>query len=94
MEMKEAIAFAKLAVIEAFQGEDIAQIRLEEIELKEDLQEWNITFGLYRPAVNARFNALGAFMSDAQFKKSYRVVRVSNNDGKVLSIRIRESGDD
>ncbi len=94
MEMREAIAFAKGAVVDAFQGEDIAQVRLEEIELKENVQEWHITFGLYRPAVNARFNALGAFMSDAQFKKSYRVVRLANDTGRLLSIRIREAGDE
>ena len=93
MEMKQAINIAKSHILQAFEGEYVDSIRLEEIEYKENEKEWFITFGLYRPQVSS---GLGFSTSSLHqpLKRSYKIVRVSEDEGRALSVRNRETSED
>ena len=92
MELKQAVVIAKTYLWQAFENEKVGEIRLEEIEYKEDAKEWLITLGIYRPSVG---NYLMNFSTLHQpLKKSYKVVRVSDEKERVLSVKNRETGEE
>lgn len=88
MEVKEAIALARQYVTDVFSDEQLKDFGLEELEFDDDKNIWAITLGFSRPwQVNAGQNALAALVSP---KRDYKVVRISDQTKKVLSIKNRE----
>ena len=83
MEARDAVQLAKQYVFELFRDEGIAEIGLEEIEGERgDL--WTITIGFSRDWDRNLSSVLGG-----QRSRSYKVIRINDKDGRVLSIKDR-----
>ena len=97
MEVKDAVAKAKAYVEELFAGEGVVDVRLEEVEHDEAQGAWNITLGFLRRA-EAEAERLDPFTTGlsaalraiATQTRSYRVVRIRENDGAVLSVKRKD----
>ena len=90
MDAKVAIALAKNHVAEMFKDELTAPPTLEEIWLDDRRDEWFVTLGVRRPTNYVerdpfRLPAGGRTVPD------YKVVQIANKDGKVASVRNRET---
>ena len=83
MEAKEAVQTAKQYVWDLFGDEGVAEIGLEEIEGAPG-EFWKITIGFSRDWDRNLSSVLGG-----QRSRSYKVIRVNDKDGRVLSIKDR-----
>ena len=86
MEVQAAIQKAKEHVAEMYQEEPISQVGLEEVEFEQAKNVWLITIGFvrdWRPQGN-RFLELNTP------KRTYKVVRIRDQDGGLESLRTRE----
>lgn len=91
MNVKEAVAQAKKYIFELFSDENPKNIGLEEVEFDEQANEWLITIGFSRPWDDPIGSALAAFSNpQAPVGRAYKIVRISNINDKVLSVKSRE----
>ena len=77
MEVQEAVRAAKAHVTELFEDEEIMNVGLEEVEFKNG---WRITIGFSRPWDRTILTAPG---------RSYKVVRLNDKTGRVVSVTDR-----
>ena len=90
MNVKEAVAHAKAHVLDLFAEENLTNVGLEEIEYEDQSGEWIVTIGFSRPWDEPR-NALAALTAGNTPRRAYKIVRISNNLGQVLSVKNRET---
>jgi hypothetical protein len=90
MEVKEAVAAAKRYIQELFADEDIADVGLEEVEFDNARNVWNITTGFSRVREPADAPPFGNFLMPKRRVRSYKIVRISDRSGKILSVKNRE----
>ena len=83
MEVKQAVEVAKRYIIDLFEDEHISDIGLEEIETDQG-GCWQITIGFSRPWDRN----VGAVLSGTR-SRTYKTIRVSDEDGRVLSVKDR-----
>ncbi len=88
MDLKEEIALAKQHVRDVFAEERISDVGLEEVEFDDTSQNWLITIGFSRPWGDARIAGMAAEMFPK--KRDYKIVRITDDEKKVLSIKNRE----
>jgi hypothetical protein len=86
MDFKDAVKAAKQHVIEIFDGENLSNVGLEEIEHDEVRHLWTVTIGFSRPWDN--IGALSA-IAGQKIPRSYKVVTIDDTDGKIRSISNR-----
>lgn len=89
MDVKEAVGAAKRYIQELFADEGITNIGLEEVEFDEPTGEWQVTIGFSRP-----WDKLGGLAGLASYPnqlRSYKVVRISDETGKIISVKNRET---
>ena len=89
MEVKEAVKVAKDYVTDLLAEEGMTNLGLEEIYFDDQSEIWDVTLGFSRPWNSSR-GALSAITGDTLARRAYRVVRVRNSDGQVLSIKKRD----
>ena len=82
MNVKEAVQVAKEYVLDLFIDEGITNVGLEEIE--DEGGCWRITIGFSRPWDRN----IGSVLS-GQSGRTYKIIRVSDEDGSVLSVKDR-----
>lgn len=82
MEVKEAVNMAKEHIRNLYEGEKIVNLGLEEVELANDV--WSIAVGFSRPWDSTPRDMLGH--PQGPRARSYKVVRISDRDGTVLSV--------
>ncbi len=89
MNVKEAVARAKTHILDLFADENLANVGLEEVEHEDDSDEWIVTIGFSRPWDESRntFSALASVNTPP--RRAYKVVRISNQSGQVLSVKNR-----
>ena len=87
MDVKEAAQTAKEYVMDLFSDEEITHVGLEEVEFENASQDWKITIGFTRPwdIKSPLLTALG----DQRAARSYKVIRISDDDGEVRSVKDR-----
>jgi hypothetical protein len=90
MEVKEAVAAAKRYIQELFADEDIADVGLEEVEFDNARNIWNITTGFSRFREPIDAPPFGNLLVPKRRVRSYKVVRISDKNGKILSVKNRE----
>ena len=90
MEAKQVIALAKQHLTELFADELTTSPTLEEIWLDERSNEWCVTLGVRRPTNHVEQDWLRGLGSKGRTVPDYKVVRVSDKDGKVVSVLNRE----
>ena len=84
MDVKEAVRTAKEYLVNLYDGEDIADIGLEEVVFNDELHNWNITIGFTRPW-DTRNNVVTAL----RLRRSYKVVSIDDTTGRVESLTDR-----
>lgn len=89
MDAKDAVKSAKRYVSEMLAEEGIVNLGLEEIERDDAEQTWNITLGFSRPW-NTANGPLSTLSGETPARRAYRVIRVRESDGMVLSMKRRE----
>lgn len=90
MEVLEAVRLAKQYVQDLFVLEGIDNVGLEEVEFNDSDNIWSITIGFSRPW-DKIYNPIAAATGNNQYnKRSYKVVRISNDNGKVISVKNHE----
>lgn len=88
MEVADAIRRAKVYAAEVLKDERISNLGLEEIDRDDDI--WLITVGFSRPW-DARGDLLSRVNGDSLKKeRSYRVVKIRDVDGEVVSFKRHE----
>lgn len=86
MNVKEAVDTALTYVADLFEKEKPRNVGLEEVEFKDAEGQWHVTVGFSRPW------DYGPTIAGFQVKprRDYKVVRIDDESGKVLSVKIRK----
>ena len=84
MEVTEAVHAAKQHIINLFGTEKINYVALEEVKLDYSTNNWLVTIGFDRQW-DREVGPLGPILTKAR-NRSYKVVRIDDVDGKLLSI--------
>ena len=87
MDVKQVVQKAKEYLADLFDGEEIEYVGLEEVDFDDESQQWKITIGFSRPW--DRPKALPASLLEDPLKRSYKVVRINDADGRVISLKDR-----
>ncbi len=87
MNVKEAVSAAKGFIQDLFADEGITDIGLEEVEFDEPEDEWRVTIGFTRPWDKA--GGIATFASPTNPRRTYKVVHISGETGKVASVKNR-----
>ena len=90
MDVRDATRTAKEYLVDLFDGEEIMHVGLEEVVFDETSNCWGITIGFSRPwERSAAPTALAAALGDRRPARSYKVIRVNDDDGRVESLTDR-----
>ncbi len=84
MEVKDAVATAKGHVATLFADEEITEVGLEEVQFDEESDEWWVTIGFKRPW-NRPIMDVNVLTQRALFR-AYKQVRISDSDGRIVSL--------
>ena len=87
MDVKEAVGTAKTYVADLFADEEIAHVGLEEIVFDELSGDWKVTIGFSRPW--SQFNAVVTALDPDRHGRAYKVVRIKDCDGSIVSLTDR-----
>lgn len=90
MDAKDAIATAKQYVADLFGEEGIINMGLE--ELSYDLDIWEVTIGFSRPW-NVKRDALSAVTGTTVLKRSFKELKISDADKRLIEIRDKDIRD-
>jgi len=90
MDVKEAVRTAKEYIADLFANEGVSNLGLEEVEFDDGKRTWQVTIGFSRPwdRPSAAFTAI---MQGSSLPRSYKVVRIDDASGHVLSVKARET---
>lgn len=88
MQVNDAVRIAKEYVADIFSGEQIEEVGLEEVDFDEAGPAWRVTIGFFRPWDRPR--GVGAALDfDTWRRRSFKVVRIDDASGQVLSLTHR-----
>ena len=87
MDVKEAVGTAKTYVVDLFADEAITYVGLEEVEFDELSGDWKVTIGFSRPW--NQLNAVVTALAPDRHGRAYKVVRIKDRDGRVISLTDR-----
>ena len=87
MDVKQAVQTAREYVVSLYDEEDIMDIGLEEVEFDYCSEQWRVTIGFSRPW--DRTKEVGIRIADFQRPRSYKVVRILDGDGQIVSLKDR-----
>ena len=90
MDVKQAAQAATDYVNDLFQAEDIQDLGLEEVEYDNAETEWVITLGFSRPWDFKRPANVATIAGRAGPRRSYKILRIRESDGKVMSLKDRK----
>lgn len=91
MDVKEAMEKAKTYFSDAFAGEDLWEIELEEVEFDYEVDVWKITIGFRRPW-DVPHGDGGASPQEALLRRSYKTLRIDDGTGALLDMVHRPLG--
>lgn len=89
MDVKQAVDLAKKYFQEIFGQEGYQGLGLEEVDFDDPTNTWEITIGFFRPMPHQPNNVIGQMLRYAS-ERSYKIVRISDKTGKVISVKNRE----
>ncbi len=90
MNVKQAVAIAKAHVADLFADESIANLGLEEVKFDEHGDVWQITIGFARPWDMRLVPGIAPGITGSEPGRTYKIVYISEIDGKVLQVAHRE----
>ena len=86
MNVRQAVEAAKQSLANIFADEQIANVGLEEVEFDDAAKVWHVTLGFSRPWDRSGFAARAGLVEP----RSYKVVTLSDSDGRMISIKNRQ----
>lgn len=90
IDAREAVRIAGQYMRDLYQGENLPNFRLEEVELSEDSSEWLITFGFTASEKDVETNSfITALGSTSRPRRDYKLIRIDARTGKALAMNIR-----
>ena len=98
MDVKEAARTAREYITDLFADENVKHVGLEEVEFDDRSKVWHITIGFSRPwelpedlpsPSFASRSVLDELKPPPLTQRSYKIVRVRDNDGRVISVMNR-----
>ena len=91
MEMKKAVALAKVYILDLYADEGIDEVGLEEIEYDEAQKIWKVTVGFRRPwGREPKSEGPLASLSRLSYRERwYKAVEMSDEDGRLISVKDR-----
>ena len=91
MDVKLAVSTAKEYVASLFANEGVEHLGLEEVEFDDSEKAWIVTVGFSRPWDRVRApNAMTALMNPMALPRSYKIVRIDDKAGQVVSVKNHE----
>ena len=103
MDVKEAARTARAYITDLFADENVKHVGLEEVEFDDLSAVWHITIGFSRPwelpeDLPPPSFASGSVLDELKppppsTQRSYKIVRVRDNDGHVISVMNRALAD-
>ena len=87
MDVRQAARTAKEYIIDLFDDEQVTNVGLEEVVFDDMSNNWKITIGFSRPWDQK--NPLVIAVADPRSARSYKVIRIDDNDGHVVSLTDR-----
>lgn len=88
MDVKEAVGTAKEYVADLFADEAITHVGLEEVAFDEVSGDWKVTIG-FTPNWSHASAVLSSVIGPDRHNRSYKVVRIRDHDGRVISLTDR-----
>ncbi len=85
--MKEAVRRAKEYLDDLFEAEQIQNVGLEEVVFEDMSNSWKVTIGFSRPWDHK--NALTAALGNGSPARSYKILRINDDNGRVESLTDR-----
>lgn len=85
LEVKEAVKVATEYIQTLFAEKQIPELRLEEVELSQDGQFWEVTLSFVVREPTAYLS-----LGDAARSREYKIFRVNAENGQVQSMKIRK----
>jgi hypothetical protein len=85
MDAKQAVGIAKDYIADLFAPEQIRNLGLEEVEFDQGEGVWFVTIGFARPWEQSGFLARSGLAEP----RSFKILRISNEDGRVFSVKDR-----
>ncbi|HEY5237459.1 MAG TPA: hypothetical protein VIJ62_03695 [Rhizomicrobium sp.] len=89
MDVKQAVEFAKSYVSDLFANEQIRDVGLEEVEYDEGKAAWLVTVSFVRPSDQPTMR-LAVELAMNGVRRSYKVVRISDKEKKIVSVKDRQ----
>lgn len=94
MDVSDAVQVAISDTKKLFESEGLSNLGLEEVAFDDTSEEWIVTVGFSRPwdypSTGALASALGTQM--VRPERSFKIVRVKDSDGKVVSVKNYATG--
>jgi hypothetical protein len=84
--VKQAVRNAAIFLREMYESSAIGDVRLEEVELSDDQQEWHVTLSF---APSDAVTQESPFSELLSLPRQYKVIAVSAETGDVRSMKIR-----
>jgi len=89
MNVKDVVKKAIEYIADVFKSENPENIGLEEVILNEHENIWEVTIGFSRPWDYPKAGLVTGLQPQNP-KRQYKIVRIDNKSGEVISIKIRE----
>ena len=88
-DVKQVVRIAVEFVKEMYEGEAIADVRLEEVERPENENRWMVTLSFTRPRPHP-LDLPQILLAGVNLPRDYKTLTISGVDGTVESMKIRE----
>ena len=94
MDVKDAVRAAKDYISTIYADEGISRVGLEEVKFEAALPgTWDVTIGFFRSFRPEPMGQLAAALQTDPRRRVYKIVRINDNDGQVISVTHRAIGD-
>lgn len=94
MDVKDAVRTAKEYISTLYADEGISRVGLEEVKFEtEQYGTWDVTIGFFRSFTPGPMGELAAALDTDPRRRVYKIVRINNGDGRVVSVTHRAIGD-
>jgi hypothetical protein len=86
--VKDAVKSAVSFVNEMYEGQDLKDLLLEEVEMEQEIDAWLVTIGFSLPQEDV--SPSHAATTSRKLRRVYKVVTINAQSGVPLSMKIRE----
>lgn len=91
IDVKQAVKAAKEQASLLFQGQEIKNLMLEEVEFDESSNKWLVTLGYDSPSKITKKSGPQLFPTiEEETKREYKVFSIDGDNGNFISMKIRD----